>query len=114
MIRGHEPTRMGVRPILSECFVGQLRSQPFEDLLVTETCQISSPGSPLNPAEAAFMERRRQAPACDHFRPGQAARYPWPSISVGLLLTQSATKRPAPQDIDQPTWPWPTLRNRLA
>jgi DNA-binding transcriptional LysR family regulator len=30
---------------------------PYEDLPIIETYQISNPGSPLNPSEAAFLER---------------------------------------------------------
>ena len=40
---------------------------PHDDLPTTETWQITNPQSPLNPAEAAFLEACRTVPACDHF-----------------------------------------------
>jgi DNA-binding transcriptional LysR family regulator len=40
---------------------------PHDDLPVTETWQITNPGSPLNPAETAFLVACRAVPPCDHF-----------------------------------------------
>jgi DNA-binding transcriptional LysR family regulator len=40
---------------------------PYDDLPVTETFQIANPGSSLNAAETAFMERCRGVAAFDHF-----------------------------------------------
>ena len=40
---------------------------PYDDLPVAETYQITNPGSPLNAAETAFLDRCREVPACDHF-----------------------------------------------
>jgi DNA-binding transcriptional LysR family regulator len=39
---------------------------PYDDLPVTETFQIANPGSPLNAAETAFLERCRAVPASEH------------------------------------------------
>jgi DNA-binding transcriptional LysR family regulator len=39
---------------------------PYENLPVTETFQIANRSSPLNAAEAAFLERCRGVPACDY------------------------------------------------
>ena len=40
---------------------------PYHDFPTMETYQITNPGSPLNKAEQAFVERCRSVPAFDHF-----------------------------------------------
>lgn len=40
---------------------------PYRNLPDTETWQVTNPGSPLNPAEAAFIEALHAVPACDHY-----------------------------------------------
>jgi len=43
------------------------RLPPHDNPPTTETWLISHPGSPLNPAEAAFLEACRSVPSVDHF-----------------------------------------------